>query len=105
MAPKRDPEQHLGKPDIVELHPRIMHTLHVMEGHAHLKSCKVKVADILRAQVHQNRGVSANGRIGIPDVAASLLYAADMLDLLPSVMQQMTKLEAALAAMEGKRKP
>lgn len=106
-----DPEMDLGKPDETERHPRIEHAMHLHDGHPVVKGANgLRVADVLRALVREHLPVprrlaqSQGSKLSEEDIAACIEYSAEFMANLPALGMEMTRLRAALEALERTRK-
>lgn len=82
--PKLDPENSIGIPDSNDKHPLIVHAPHVHGGQAIFRDIpNLAVARVLRAVAAENLPVmlgSLNQKLRPAHLAASLLYAADVIE-------------------------
>jgi uncharacterized protein (DUF433 family) len=93
---KPDPEQSIGRPDAVDLYPRIVWAAHVMEGQPHLRGTEVtlmRILTVLADHVRLPPAAMLTPLIGHPvtdtDLRTTLRFAADM-------MKHLTAMEAEL---------
>ncbi len=98
-------KQNTGKPDINDKHPLITCAPHLMGGHAHLKSNKVTVEQVLRALARE-RGEAPlvlHSGLKLPgdDVQAVLAYGIDVFEHLSRMFAELDRLRRMIPQREG----